>query len=158
MTEAIEGFTGHYEFLTTTHKCKFVWGGIEWPTVEHAFQAAKSENELDHIRISKLETAEEAIALGNKLKCRPDWDTMKDWLMYTILMHKFRQNPQLIDELLQTDYMTLLNINDKGDAYWGVSNGAGLNKLGKALMQLRNWFRVLEFVFCLQPIEKTRND
>ncbi len=48
-----------------------------YPTVEHAFQAAKSLDIKERIHISKLNSPGAAKKAGRKLKLRADWEEIK---------------------------------------------------------------------------------
>lgn len=38
----IKSFTGKYSFLSNFYPCKVLFEGVRYPSVEHAFQAAKN--------------------------------------------------------------------------------------------------------------------
>ena len=40
--QVIDSFGGEYSFLSNFHKCKVEFEGMTYPSVEHAFQAAKN--------------------------------------------------------------------------------------------------------------------
>mgnify|MGYP000020466553 CR=1 FL=1 len=40
----INSFTGKYRFLSNFYPCTLKWMEKKWPTVEHAYQAAKTKN------------------------------------------------------------------------------------------------------------------
>ena len=42
MSTTISEFMGKNRFLSNFYKASFVWAGRQWPTVEHAYQAAKA--------------------------------------------------------------------------------------------------------------------
>lgn len=54
MTHPITGFFGRYRFLSNFHEQTVVLDGVEYPTNEHAFQAAKTLNpeEREIIRLA----------------------------------------------------------------------------------------------------------
>ena len=56
----ISNFSGEFDFLSNFHPARVAFGGIVFPTVEHAFQAAKSNNREDWIAIAALRTAGQA--------------------------------------------------------------------------------------------------
>ena len=57
--------------------------------------------------------------------------------MLDILRLKFDPDSPLTKRLLTTYGAPLIEGNRWGDKYWGVCNGAGLNRLGELLMQVR---------------------
>jgi ribA/ribD-fused uncharacterized protein len=115
-----------------------MYRGIAYPTSEHAYQAAKTINEIQRMNISILNTPAEAKRYGKTVKLRPYWDEMKADVMTEIVRAKFIQNPSLIEKLLATDDAILEEGNTWGDTYWGICKGKGENHLGKILMELRD--------------------
>ncbi len=68
---------------------------------------------------------------------RPDWEAVKDDVMYRAVLAKFSQHAHLKAVLLGTNDATLVE-HTKNDRYWGDGgNGSGKNMLGKTLMQVR---------------------
>lgn len=61
--------------------------------------------------------------------------------MRNILLCKFSQNEFIRNKLLSTGDVPLIEGNTWGDTFWGVVNGVGLNKMGKALMEVRELLR-----------------
>ena len=86
-------------------------------------------------------TSPEAKALGRKIELRPDWDSVKDIVMYDVCKLKFTTHTDLKEKLLSTGDAELIEGNYWGDVYWGVCNGIGKNKLGKTLMRIRSELR-----------------
>ena len=133
----IDKFRGNYYFLSNFYPCKVQYRGITYPTSEAAYQAQKTINENERLRISKIEDPKIAKAEGQKLDLRSDWEDVKVDEMYLICMNKFLQNPKLEELLLATGEEELVEGNHWHDTFWGVCNGVGENKLGKILMMVR---------------------
>lgn len=131
----ITSFSGNYEFLSNFYLSKITFEGIEYPTVEHAFQAAKSSSIMDRIIISSVRSPGEAKALGRNLDLRSDWESVKDGIMHQLLKLKFSSDP-LKGLLVRTVGSILIEGNTWGDRYWGC-DGYGENELGQLLMQVR---------------------
>jgi hypothetical protein len=110
--------------------------GIDYPTVEHAFQAMKSTDLHERTAISVLDTPGKAKRAGKNLKLREDWEIMKVGVMKQALMSKFRDNAELREKLFATGSAILVEGNQHGDHYWGA-DGYGENMLGHLLMKLR---------------------
>lgn len=69
---------------------------------------------------------------------RPDWDQVKDDVMREAVWAKFTQHPHLQQLLLDTGDLNIAE-NSPRDSYWGLgSDGQGLNRLGKILMEVRS--------------------
>lgn len=136
----ISFFRDKYAFLSNFYTCMVRYEHINYPTLEHAFQAAKTFDKDIRIKISRLDTAAQAKHIGKKLLLRPDWEKIKQEIMYSLLQIKFR-NSKLKSCLLNTGNIKLIEGNWWGDTYWGVYNGKGKNHLGKLLMKLRKELR-----------------
>lgn len=138
MNDKIDRFSGKYNFLSNFYPCKVIWNDERFPSVEHAFQAAKSLNRADRIKISVAPNPKEAKKFGRSLKLRPDWEEVKDEIMYECVKYKFENDDELKQKLLDTKDAELIEGNNHRDSYWGVYKGEGQNKLGKILMRVRS--------------------
>lgn len=137
MTATITTFRGRYYFLSNFYLCKVEFDEMEYPSSEHAFQAAKT---LDMGRRKFIATrSSPALAKmeGRRVKLRKDWEQAKINVMRQILKSKF-SNPTLRSKLLATDDTTLVEGNNWGDTFWGICKGIGENHLGKLLMEIRD--------------------
>ncbi len=136
----ITSFDGAYGFLSNFYPCDVTMpDGITYPSVEHAFQAQKTEDVAARRGFLDL-TAGQAKRRGRLVHLRPDWDDVKDDVMLTALRLKFA-DPDLRAKLLITGDAELVEGNTWGDMYWGVCSGHGRNRLGQLLMQVRNEIR-----------------
>ena len=121
--------------------------GVVPPTVEHAYQASKTEYEVTAREILKAPTAGAAKRLGKGVQLRKDWDGMKLDIMRRLLFYKFdRLNPLLRQQLLDTGDAQIYEGNRWNDVYWGrVQREQGVwegeNHLGRLLMELREKIR-----------------
>lgn len=143
MYTIINTFKGNYKFLSNFWPCLVEFEEIIYPSVEHAYQAAKTKNITIRQCITKL-TAGEAKKLGRKLELREDWEDVKLDVMLTVLKEKFSPtNYLLIEKLLDTKDSVLIESNYWHDNFWGnctcpnCQNIDGQNHLGKLLMQVR---------------------
>lgn len=108
-----------------------------YSSVEHAYQAAKTD-ELDQRKIIReTRFASEAKRMGKHVKLRPNWDEIKLDIMEQLLKEKFTKQNELGRWLLKTGNIELVEGNWWGDTYWGVFDGIGENHLGKLLMKIR---------------------
>ena len=133
----ITNFFDEYRFLSNFWMCNIEYEGIKYPSVEHAYQAAKTNDKEKQMIIAKLSTAVEAKKYGRILVVRKDWDDIKLEIMYTLVKKKFANNNILKRQLLATGDAILVEGNTWGDVFWGVCNGVGENHLGKILMKVR---------------------
>lgn len=136
-TNRIESFRGDYRFLSNFYRAKTVYKGVEYPTTEHAYQAAKSNDERIRRIIAKLRTPKEAKHTGQMIKLRSDWEGVKVCIMTALLKSKF-SDINLMDKLVATGNAYLVEGNYWKDTFWGVYNGEGENMLGRILMDIRN--------------------
>lgn len=140
MTNIIDSFTGDYKFLSNFYPCKVKLDDVEYPSVEHAYQAAKTldPDERKHFHRHPLPTAGESKKLGRKLKIRPDWESVKLKVMEDLLVQKFADEI-LKKQLQETGDAKLIEGNWWGDTFWGVDvKKGGKNHLGKLLMKIRD--------------------
>lgn len=137
---AIEEFQDKYRWLSNFWPCELRYEGIEYPSAEHAFQAAKTTNPLARQSVANCSTAYKAKRAGKHLILRPNWDEIKLATMEEVVMAKFLCNDHLRDRLLATGEQQLIEGNLWKDTYWGVCNGFGENHLGIILMTVRDFF------------------
>lgn len=138
----IDSFFGEYRFLSNFCYSKIVFDGIEFPTVEHAFQSAKTLDIEQRKQISALPTPSAAKHAGRALECRSDWEAVKYQVMEDCVRYKFTKHFDLAKKLVATDDAELIEGNYWHDICWGVCgcktcNGKGENHLGKILMKIR---------------------
>ncbi len=137
----ITSFKGEFGFLSNFYPHMIVLNGLQYATVEHAYQAMKTQdlNEREFVRCAQ--TPAKAKSLGRKVTIRPDWEEIKDAVMLYCLQRKFQTDSPLRVQLLSTGDRELIENNTWGDTYWGVCKGQGQNMLGQLLMQVRREVR-----------------
>lgn len=138
----IAKFDGEYSFLSNFYPCIIDIDGIRYGTVEHAFQASKTDNQQDKRRIAFASTPGRAKRLGQSVTLRPDWEDIKVEVMRGLLIIKFVDNPVLGSRLIATGNAELVEGNTWGDQFWGVCGGEGKNWLGRLLMEIREESRL----------------
>lgn len=132
----IESFTGPFRFLSNFFPCDIDFSGYTYPTLEHAFQAAKTNDLSARKVILQAISPGKAKYAGRRVLLRSDWEEVKQDIMLSLLRKKFSDDG-LKGMLLDTGNRKLIEGNNWGDTYWGVYNGTGDNFLGKLLMQVR---------------------
>lgn len=137
---AITSFSGKYEFLSNFYYSPVTYEGITYPTVEHAFQAAKTFDVTERRRISEMKTPGMAKRAGRRVLLREDWEAVKFDIMKTLVTQKF-EDEKLKQLLLDTGDEELVEGNTWHDTCWGVCNGVGQNNLGKILMSVRKHYK-----------------
>ena len=137
----INRFYGRYRFLSNFYGAPVEYEGVCYPTVEHAFQAAKTLDEGLRIVVRDLPTPGHAKRFGRRLSHRPSWEKIKLGIMGDLVWLKFSGDRRLAVKLLRTKDVELVEGNTWGDSFWGVCNGKGENHLGKILMRVRDRLR-----------------
>jgi ribA/ribD-fused uncharacterized protein len=143
-----------FGFLSHFHASPIVLDGEDWPTVEHFYQAQKSDDPAYRAAIRAAVTPGLAKRLAappaaprrvardswfrrHGVKPRADWHEVKLGIMRRADAAKFAQNPELAARLLATSDAVLIE-DSPAEPYWGIgSDGQGLNWAGRVLMEVR---------------------
>lgn len=136
--KTIDSFQGPYRFLSNFWSVQITYEKLSYPTVEHAYQAAKTLDQADRYHIAVEDTPGRAKRAGQKLTLRDDWEEIKLDVMEQLLRLKFAEGSKLLTWLRNTQDAELIEGNTWGDKFWGVCNGEGQNHLGKLLMKIRD--------------------
>jgi ribA/ribD-fused uncharacterized protein len=129
--------------LGTFSQHGFVLEGLEWPSVEHYYQAMKFEDAQYCERIRQADHPKKARKLGrNRLKRRrTGWHQVKTTVMTRGVYTKCRTHPEIAGALLATSDRMLIE-NSNYDYYWGCGRDRrGENAYGKVLMNVRDELR-----------------
>lgn len=141
----INSFRDKYFFLSNFYPCQVEFEGMTYPSVEAAFQAAKT---LDVAKREKFQhlPPEKAKAAGRKVLLREDWEEIKEDIMYQLLLSKF-SDPSLKSLLEETSPARLVEGNTWHDNYFGVCSCPKCaakehkNRLGALLQKVRAEYR-----------------
>lgn len=137
----IDRFTGPHAFLSNFTPARVEFEGKTWSSVEHAYQAAKSDDPVYRSAVAACFTAKKAKRLGKIAKLRADWNETKIPIMRTLLEQKFAPGTENARLLLGTNDAELVEGNWWGDTFWGECGGVGENHLGQLLMEIREKLR-----------------
>lgn len=132
---AILSFTGKHRWLSNFYPVSILFEGTVYPSVEHAYVAAKTEVVALRALVPTM-TAGEAKRFGRRLILRANWDDLKLGIMEQLLRTKF-EDAALRAQLKATGIAPLVEGNTWRDRYWGTYMGQGENHLGKLLMKIR---------------------
>ena len=141
--DGIFGFDGDYRFLSNFWPVDVEYDDFYYPSVEHAYQAAKTLNPAQQYEIYQAPSPAKAKMLGRHVHIRHDWDNIKVRVMEVLLRQKFVGYHDLSLWLYQTGDKYLEETNTWGDTFWGVCNGKGQNVLGNLLMKVREDIKTL---------------
>lgn len=135
-------FRDEYSFLSNFHPVDVTLGGRIYPTVEHAFQAAKTVDPKERMWVRVAPTPAGAKQRGKKVHLRPDWEAAKVTVLEDLVRQKFL-DPGLREQLLATGDEELVEVNTWRDRYWGMCRDktgqlVGQNNLGRILMRVRD--------------------
>lgn len=144
----IRGFRGEYYFLSNFSNSPFTitFDGVTYTmlTGEHGFHAAKFACMISgdpHAFLQKMSQAStpgKAKSLGRSIKIDvAKWNSISFRCMERVVELKFDQNPDLAQNLIETNPALLVEENDWGDQLWGTVKGEGKNQLGLILMSRR---------------------
>jgi ribA/ribD-fused uncharacterized protein len=132
-------FRGEYAWLSNFADVKIEYKGRIYPSVEHAYISAKVDDEgWKELCSTKKYRAGDLKKVSKDLDIRKDWDDVKVYVMYDLLVLKFGKEP-FRSKLLETGDMELVEGNWWGDVFWGVdmNTDTGQNVLGRLLMKIR---------------------
>ena len=138
-TNIISRFTKEtgFDFLSNFFPSTVRFDGKLYPTVEHAYQASKTNDEKIREIIRKAASPWEAKKLGRSIIIRSGWEEEKVKIMRDLIREKFH-NPFLTHLLMRTNGARLVMDNKWNDRFWGVCRGSGENWLGRILMDVRD--------------------
>jgi ribA/ribD-fused uncharacterized protein len=142
----INCFDGKWAFLSNFYWNEIEFEGITYPTNEHFFQAMKTLDIGERQKIANCLTPGQAKRMGRQVALRPDWEEVKEDVMFLGLCLKFADE-QLADWLVETGDEPLEEGTTWHDNEWGncscpkCRNIEGKNKLGKLLMKVRGMIR-----------------
>ena len=144
----IDNFRGDYACFSNFSPHKVTYNKFTYKRSEHAFQAQKATNKKDHDYVACADSPVDAKRRGNEIECRPDFKEKKVGIMAVIVHHKFDQNVNPRQVLLNTGSALLIEGNWWHDDFWGmVKNDAGIwvgeNNLGEILMIVRECLSLL---------------
>ena len=149
----IDSFRGEYDWASNFYyKAPFRVNDIDYRTSEHFFMACKTLDPQWVDRIVNAFKAKDAKALGRQVPIRPDWNQVRMGVMAQALWHKFTQNDDIRQKLIETAPSELVEGNYWHDNTWGdcrCENKSGRhpecldqgdNALGRLLMAHRATF------------------
>jgi len=139
----IESFKDEYEWLSNFYPIDIKFFHRTYPSVEHAYMSAKSNDNIWKSRCQNRSITPGKIKrLSKGITLVDDWNEKKLTIMEFLIDKKF-DDPYLKEKLLATNDLHIQEGNTWNDKYWGVclKTGEGENNLGKLIMNKRNELR-----------------
>lgn len=147
MSKPITSFRGKYDFLSNFYPSPVEFEGVDYPTVEHAYQAAKTPDPDHRQRIRAAKTPKSAKSMGGRIKHPAGWRGYNLQLMQDLILQKFTRYDDLRQRLLATGDAELIEGNTWDDRFFGMvrdketGEWVGENHLGQMLMRVRDQLR-----------------
>jgi ribA/ribD-fused uncharacterized protein len=141
--DAILFYEGEYYMFSNFAAFAVSYNGRIWMTSEHAYQAAKfdDENVINSIHTALSAHDSKKVAHTYKNQIRANWDETKVAVMEDIVRAKIAQHPYIREKLLSTGSREILEDSHK-DSFWGRgADFKGRNELGKVWMKIREEIR-----------------
>ncbi len=146
------GFLSNFHLVDVRLRWRAVLEGFDdtnvYPSVEHAYQAAKTLDMTERARFARSVdggafSSGQAKRAGKTVTMRADWNEVRLIMMEGLLWQKFDVptgpvHADLAARLVATKPRELIEGNTWGDTFWGVCRGKGENHLGRLLMRVRD--------------------
>ncbi|MEV0948614.1 NADAR family protein [Rhodococcus sp. NPDC049939] len=139
----IDAFVGDHGYLSNFWPAPTPYRDRIFPTSEHAFASAKTDDCDAISRILATDDPAEAKRIGRTVPLVDDWERRKYVEMESIVEAKFRHNPILAEKLVSTRGSLIVEGNIWHDQTWGSCSCdrhrdfPGDNALGVILMRVR---------------------
>lgn len=113
---------------------------ILYPTVEHAYHAAKFDDEKIKEEIRNARSPLLAFELGKKYQAvrKENWNEVKVTILYELVKEKVLQHAEVRNALLATGDEEIIEDNPHDDFWGNGKDGKGQNNMGKILMKIRH--------------------
>jgi len=135
----IKEFQGEFRFLSNFTDVEIEFEGRTFPSVEHAYMSAKSDDEHWKDFCSQKEIPAGTVKRKSKnITLVNNWEVKKVDIMKILIRQKFNKQP-FKNLLLSTGDQIIQEGNNWNDKFWGVclKTNQGENYLGKIIMKIR---------------------
>ncbi|MCK9567637.1 NADAR family protein, partial [Candidatus Pacearchaeota archaeon] len=133
---------GNIDWLRNDYKQDIRIGGIIYPSLEHAYQAAKTKDRSIKQQIADTDSVREARKIGRGLKQSDSFN--RDQVMEALLRSKFSSETGNFggEKLAKTGSAPI--VMEGYDDYWGTGeSGNGDNVLGEMLQTIRSELQII---------------
>lgn len=138
----IDNFSGYFEFLHNNFLTPIYYEGILYPSVSHAFHAARSSDDSTRKAILHAESLAAVAKIAIRINDPENWQNKRLKIMEQLLRDKFRRSKELQEKLKATGNRELVMTyieESPGNLFWGSVKGkTGQNQLGRILMKIRD--------------------
>ena len=135
----IKEFQNEYRQLSNFAPVKINIDGVEYPSVEHAYMSAKSDDiEQKKFCSNTNNKASDVKKQSRNIRLIKDQDNIKINIMKECIKQKFSQEPYKT-KLIETGNQHIQEGNMQNDKFQGVclKTNKGENNLGKLIMEFR---------------------
>ena len=136
----ITEFQNEYRWLSNFAPVKIKLDGLGFPSVEHAYMSAKSDDvEWKKFCSNSNNTAGDVKRKSRSILLKDDWNEIKIEVMANCIKQKFNTEPYRT-KLLETGTQHIQEGNRWNDKFWGVclKTNKGENHLGRLIMDVRS--------------------
>ena len=114
----IKSFGGEFSWLSNFTPVKVFFEGECYPSVEHAYVAAKTLNKALRFEVKSCPSAGQAKRMGKSFDIRPDWNSVRVGIMESLLRQKFAYL-EFAEKLKATGNVEIVEGNIWHDNFWG---------------------------------------
>lgn len=134
-------FRDEYNWLSNFYLVDILYKGEIYPSVEHAYMSAKSDDpEWKNQCMDRSIKPGKIKQMSQEIPIIKGWDKKKLKVMYDCLKVKYNQEP-FKTKLLATGTQNIQEGNYHNDEFWGVNikkiPNYGENYLGRLIMEIR---------------------
>jgi ribA/ribD-fused uncharacterized protein len=138
--QRIDSFTGYFEFLHNNFLTPVYFEGFLYPSVTHAYHAARSSDENTRKAILNADSFHTVAKIARRIEDPQNWQMERTKIMERLVRDKFRRSKELQEKLKATENRELImSYEDEtsGNLFWGMVKEKGQNQLGRILMKVR---------------------
>lgn len=138
--QRIDSFTAYFEFLHNNFLSPVYFEGSLYPSVTHAYHAARSSDENTRKAILNADSFHTVAKIARRIEDPQNWQMERIKIMERLVRDKFRRSKELQEKLKATENRDLImSYEDEtsGNLFWGMVKEKGQNQLGRILMKIR---------------------
>ena len=136
----IDSFTDYYEFLHNNFYTPVFYECMLFPSVTHAYQAARSNDQTTRRAILNAENLKTVLNIAKRIDDSENWNMRRLKIMEHLIRDKFRRSKELQEKLKATGTREIVMTYEEetvANTFWGAVKNKGQNQLGRILMKIR---------------------